>query len=87
MWTSLSPGERVQAGDIIRFRPGLSQLAAPRDMLYDVIKADQHYFEVAVRADDEDDGKRDLKIIKYMDIGYHLIIEIWSGKSPTKIIQ
>ncbi len=80
MWKLLDPGKTVQPGDIIRYRPGLPLPPALRDILYDVIKTDQHYFEVAVKADEKSADNRDLTIIKYMDVGYHIALEIWSGK-------
>jgi hypothetical protein len=80
MWKLLDPGERVQPGDLVRYRPGLPHPAAFREMVFDVIKTDQHYFVVAVKADEESIDRRDRTIIKYMDVGYHIALEIWSGK-------
>jgi hypothetical protein len=80
MWKSLDHGERVQAGDIVRYRPGLPYLAAFRDRVFDVIKTDQHYFEVVMKAAEDSAGELERRIIKYMDIGYHIALEIWSGK-------
>jgi hypothetical protein len=82
MWKLLDPGERVQTGDVVRYRPGLPHPPTSGDMLYDVIKTDQHYFVVAVKADEKSADKGDRTIIKYMDVGYHIALEIWSGKSP-----
>jgi hypothetical protein len=82
MWKSLDPGQRVQAGDIVRYRPGLAYLVAFRDKIFDVIKTDQHYFEVAMKPGEESGDKGDRTIIKYMDIGYHIALEIWLGKGP-----
>jgi hypothetical protein len=82
MWKLLDPGETVQTGDIVRYRPGLPLPPALRDILYDVIKTDQHYFVVAAKADRKGADKLDHTIIKYMDVGYHIALEIWSGKSP-----
>jgi len=82
MWKTLNPGERVTVGDTIRYRLSGSRFTASPDVLYVVVKTDQHYFEVAVRTDLGGVDKTDLKIIKYMDVGYHIKLEVWSGKSP-----
>jgi hypothetical protein len=84
MWKTLNPGERVTTGDTIRYRLGASRFTASPDVLYVVVKTDQHYFEVAVRTDEGKVDKTDRKIIKYMDVGYHIKLEVWSGKSPFR---
>ena len=82
MWKLLDPGQQVQTGDIIRYRPGLPHPTAVYRLVFDVIKTDQHYFVVAVKVDEEMAAKQDRTIIKYMDVGYHITLEIWSGKGP-----
>ena len=57
MWKTLNPGERVTMGDGIRYRLGSSGFIASPDVLYVVVKTDQHYFEVAVRTDVEWEGR------------------------------
>jgi hypothetical protein len=84
MWKKLDPGEQVQTGDIIRFGPGLNRPAAFYKMVLDVVKTDQHYFVAAVKIDGENTDKGDRTIIKYMDIGYNITLEIWSGESPAE---
>lgn len=79
MWKTLNPGERVLTGDTIRYQPDLSRFTASPDLLYSVVKTDQHYFEVALRTGEDKVDKRDRKIIKYMDVGYYIKLEIWSG--------
>jgi hypothetical protein len=83
MWKTLNPGESVLTGDTIRYRLGLSRFTASADILYDVVKTDQHYFEVAVRNDEAGAGMTNRKIIKYTDIGYHIKLEIWSAKAHS----
>jgi hypothetical protein len=82
MWKSLLPGDRVLTGDVIRYQPGTPALISVRDCIYDVVKTEQHYFEVLPRSDEacSDDPVR--KIIKHMDVGYHIYLEIWSGTLP-----
>jgi hypothetical protein len=85
MWKTLNNGDRVIAGDSIRYRLGSSRFTGSPDVLYEVVKTDQHYFEVAARTDDGTLDKTDRKIIKYMDVGYHIKLEVWSDKSRTGI--
>ena len=82
MWKTLNNGERVIVGDTIRYRLGSSRFTASPGVLYEVVKTDQHYFEVAVRTDGGSLEETDRRIIKYMDVGYHIKLEVWSGKSP-----
>jgi hypothetical protein len=82
MWKSLKPGERVHSGNSIRFRSDLPYLTSSLNKIYDVVKSDLHYFEVETRADKEDGNAPDRKVIKYMDVGYHISLEIWSGNGP-----
>ncbi|MBN9382283.1 MAG: hypothetical protein J0H74_16050 [Chitinophagaceae bacterium] len=82
MWKSLNPGEKVHAGNTIRYRSSSLYLKSYVNKIYDVVKADQHYFEVEARMSDEDNNERDRKVIKYMDVGYHIRLEIWSGTGP-----
>jgi hypothetical protein len=82
MWKTLNPGERVIAGDTIRYRLGSSRFTASPDVLYEVVKTDQHYFEVAARTEGGGLDNNDRKIIKYTDVGYHIKLEVWSDKSP-----
>jgi hypothetical protein len=78
MWKSLAYTQRVIQGDKIRFNN------APRNLspenLFQVVKADEHYFEVCPITQ-EADTLLDLftkKIVRYFDIGYHLQIEVWN---------
>ena len=80
MWKSLDPGEKVYAGNTIRYRSSLSFLKSSLNKIYDVVKTDLHYFEIEARADEADSNEPDRRVIKYMDVGYHINLEIWSGK-------
>ena len=82
MWKSLLPGERVILGDTIRYRPSTLNLSY-KEIAYQVVKTELHYFEVIEKTDTGKPGEEPArKVIKYMDIGYHLGIEVWdSGKS------
>jgi hypothetical protein len=82
MWKQLEPGESVQMGDIVRYRPGLPHPTVLDEMVFDVIKTDQHYFVVAVKDDKESADNLTRTIIRYMDVGYNIPLEIWSGKGP-----
>ena len=75
MWKSLKPGERVSLGDTIRHISSLSK-AAFGEKVYQVVRSELHYFEIMVKP--EFNGKEsERRIIKYIDIGYHLLVEIW----------
>jgi hypothetical protein len=82
MWKSLNPGEKVHAGDTVRYRSSSLFLMSYLNKIYDVVKADSHYFEIKIRDDKADSNEPDRKVIKYMDVGYHISLEIWSGNAP-----
>jgi hypothetical protein len=77
MWKSLKPGDRVQPGDIIRHTSPLSKSAFGEND-YQVVKSELHYFEIAQKAENMPvPESTERKIIKYIDIGYHLLVEVW----------
>ncbi len=78
MWKSLKPGDRVEPGDIIRHTSALSKSAFGEND-YEVVKAELHYFEIERKAQDRRfaDHGAERRIIKYIDIGYHLLVEVW----------
>ena len=82
MWKSLNHGDKVLAGDTIRYRSGSALLTSSQDKIYDVVKTDMHYFEIVPKADKGSRDEPDRKIVKYMDVGYHISLEIWSGDVP-----
>jgi hypothetical protein len=82
MWKAIIPGEKLTAGDTIRYQPSSSNFPH-RDNIYQVVKAELHYFEVIIQTDVPDAvALVERKIIKYMDIGYHIALELWSGPGP-----
>jgi hypothetical protein len=83
MWKSLNPGEKVRAGDTVRYRSSSLFLVSYLNNLYEVVKTDSHYFEIKIRADEPDNDDPDRKVIKYMDVGYYISMEIWSGNAPV----
>ena len=44
---------------------------------YEVVRSELHYFEIAPKHDAENEPQKDRRIIKYIDIGYHLGLEVW----------
>ena len=78
MWKSLAFPQRVFQGDKIRFNNSPREVNP--DTLFQVVKADEHYFEVLPIAP-ECDSLHDFlakKIVRYFDIGYYVQVEIWS---------
>lgn len=78
MWKSLAYTQRVFQGDKIRFNNAARGLSSGN--LFQVVKADEHYFEVCPITQ-EADTLLDLftkKIVRYFDLGYHLQVEIWN---------
>jgi hypothetical protein len=82
MWKSINPGDKVLEGDTIRYRAGSAHPVSSMNMIFDVIKTEQHYFEVVARPGQHSHDEADRRIIKYMDVGYHIDLEIWSDKQP-----
>ena len=76
MWKSLKPGEQVQPGDIVRHISSHSK-SAFGEHTYEVVKADLHYFEIEEKAEEPDSSRSERRIIRYSDIGYHRVLEIW----------
>ena len=78
MWKSLANTQRVFQGDKIRFNNSPRELSA--DTLFQVVKADEHYFEVLPISAECDTFEHFLskKIVKYFDIGYYVQVEIWN---------
>lgn len=77
MWKSLANTQRVFQGDKIRFNNTSRESSA--DTLFQVVKADEHYFEV-LPISSENDVLQNFakKIVRYFDIGYYIQIEIWN---------
>ncbi len=65
----------VSLGDLIRHITPLA-VTAFGEKAYEVVRTELHYFEVMMRsAKPEQESER--KIIRYIDIGYHLGLEVW----------
>jgi hypothetical protein len=79
MWKTIFPGEQVTQGDSIRYRPSSSNLSY-REQIYQVVKTELHYFEIVAKAGSQvPEEQPERKIIKYIDIGYHLRLEVLSA--------
>jgi hypothetical protein len=79
MWKNLKAGEMVMAGDIIRYLTNSYSQASPQGV-YEVVKVEQHYFEIRLKNADEtipESTRR--KAIRYLDIGYNVQLQRWSG--------
>ena len=87
MWKAITPGEKVTSGDTIRYQPSPSNLSY-KQKVYEVVRTDQHYFEMVVKADQEDNAQSfDRRIIKYIDIGYHLVLEVWHEPAQATTVD
>jgi hypothetical protein len=78
MWKNLKAGEMVSAGDIIRYVTNSYTQRSPQDD-YEVVKVEQHYFEIRLKNADEavpESTRR--KAIRYLDIGYNVQLQRWS---------
>jgi hypothetical protein len=82
MWKSLANTQRVFQGDKIRFNNSPREFNT--DTLFQVVKTDEHYFEVLPIAP-ESDVLHNLakKIVRYFDIGYYIQIEIWNEEQAV----
>lgn len=52
------------------------------DSLFEVVKAERHYFEIIPKAENERlmaGNQPERKIIKYIDLGYYVSLEIWKA--------
>jgi len=76
MWKSLKPGDRVTIGDTIRHISSLSK-STFGERPYEVVKSELHYFEVMQKSETNEQEAPERRIIKYIDIGYHLLVEVW----------
>lgn len=86
MWKSLTLAQKVYQGDTIRFN-NASREGINTDTLFQVIKTDQHYFEVQpINQDRETLQNLARKIVRYFDIGYYIQIEIWDGNNGLEAI-
>lgn len=78
MWKAILQGEKIAQGDTIRYQPSSSNLPYQTNV-YQVVKTEQHYFEIVIKPDKENTGEYlNRKIVKYIDIGYHLWLEVWA---------
>jgi len=77
MWQAILPGQKLIPGDTIRYSPS-SSASSHKDIIYEVVKTDIHYIEVIVKPGKDNSAEpADRKVIKYMDIGYHIALELW----------
>ena len=74
MWEPLDNNKKVQEGDKLRCTHKQSEAAGVAE--FEVTKSDRHYFEIAPLKGERavNNGRR---IIRYFDIGYYFIIDIW----------
>jgi len=77
MWKTLKQGEKVSLGDTLRYQSTSNNLLQ-KDEQYLVVRIDQHYFEIIHKSSDEntiEPPRR--KVVRYLDIGYNVLVERW----------
>ena len=83
MWKPLSAVDEVTPGDLVRYMHAeLILQKVAEDSLFEVVKAERHYFEIIPKAENERllaDNQPERKIIKYIDLGYYVSLEIWKA--------
>lgn len=83
MWKPLSAVDEVTPGDLVRYMHAeLILQKVPGDSLYEVVKAERHYFEIIPKTENErlmQGNQPERKIIKYIDLGYYVSLEIWKA--------
>jgi hypothetical protein len=78
MWKALNYGEKVSMGDTLRYRSNSNSLL-PENHTYLVLRTDQHYFEIIRKTFDIDPAEPpDRKVVRYIDIGYNVVLERWA---------
>ena len=78
MWKPIQTNERLTVGDILRYQPASSGLTN-KDKIYEVVKTEVHYLEVIEKQEGPPVQEQPArKVIRYMDIGYHLSLELYS---------
>ncbi|MBS1566206.1 MAG: hypothetical protein JST39_17615 [Bacteroidetes bacterium] len=83
MWKPLSAVDEVTPGDLVRYMHAemiLQKVA--EDSLFEVVKAERHYFEIIPKTENEmfmKGSQPERKIIKYIDLGYYVSLEIWKA--------
>jgi hypothetical protein len=83
MWKPLSAVDEVTPGDLVRYMHAeLILQKVAEDSLFEVVKAERHYFEIIPKTENErlmQGNQAERKIIKYIDLGYYVSLEIWKA--------
>ena len=83
MWKLMQPGEKVSLGDTVRFQPSINS-SLYKEKIYQVFKTEQHYFEIVVKLENENFIVNPVRrIVRYIDIGYHIGVELWTESSQA----
>ncbi|OQP57718.1 hypothetical protein A3860_08795 [Niastella vici] len=84
MWKIIQPGDKLALGDTVKLLPSSIYSSTKKEKLYQVVKTEQHYFEIMLKPDDGDTGENaQRRIIRYLDIGYHIAVEVWEETLQT----
>jgi hypothetical protein len=75
MWKPLASTQTVHPGDKIRFNHTNTDNSP--EALFKVVKCDQHYFEILPIIQDNAAKITDAKFVRYFDLGYNIMIDIW----------
>jgi len=86
MWKIIQPGDKVALGDTIKLLPSSVYNPAHKEKLYQVVKTEQHYFEIILKYENGESVENpQRRIIRYMDIGYHIAVEVWEETSRSEL--
>jgi hypothetical protein len=85
MWKIIQPGEKVALGDTVRFLPS-NNSSLYKERVYQVFKTEQHYFEIVAKLENDNFMENPVRrIVRYMDIGYHVGIEVWEESGGAEL--
>lgn len=75
MWKQLPLDKTVRTGDRLRCtQPGKTAIDPT---LFEVTKADRHYFEMSPLLEGTTAHPGQRRIVRYFDIGRYFVIDIW----------
>lgn len=85
MWKIIQTGDKVALGDTVKLLPSSTHHSTYKEKHYQVVKTEQHYFEIILKTENGDFGENpQRRIIRYIDIGYHIAVEVWEEEGAPQ---